>query len=59
MPGYFLLGMLRGVGVVSASRASSATQTMAAITFIDTYFVADNKVADEALHFNELVHVVQ
>jgi hypothetical protein len=29
------------------------------ITFLDTYFVLRSEVADEALHFHELVHVIQ
>ena len=29
------------------------------ITYLDTYFVKRTKVADEELHFHELIHVVQ
>jgi hypothetical protein len=32
---------------------------MAGITYLDTYFVRDERAWDESLHFHELVHVIQ
>ena len=29
------------------------------ITYLDTYFVTQNELANEALHFHELIHVIQ
>ncbi len=36
-----------------------ADLTPAGITYLDTYFVRADHVADESVHFHELVHVVQ
>jgi hypothetical protein len=70
---YFSKSLLDTAGVVPADRlpvpplsalglrefADFETQPISGITYKDTYFVHRATVADESLHFHELVHVIQ
>ena len=73
IPEYFSEEILNTAGVVSIDRlpvppltalgltefAGFESQQIAAVTYMNTYFVQPDHIYDESLHFHELVHVVQ
>lgn len=73
LPGYFSAGTLNSAKVITVNRlpvpplsalglpqfAEMERMTSGGITYLDTFFVTPGEVADESLHFHELIHVVQ
>lgn len=73
LPHYFSAGQLAAAKVVAVAHVPvpplnalgapgfEAFETMqaAGITYLDTFFVGQRCVADESLHFHELIHIVQ
>ena len=73
LAGYFTPTTLNAAKVITVDRlpvpplsalglpqfAEMERMTAGGITYLDTFFVTPGEVADESLHFHELIHVVQ